>query len=213
MAKTKGMDKATTKPVRKPKEKKHTKSTMISASASTCTNSPTLSFTAAGWSETLRNCIPTGKTSCSRANSSSSALPNTKMSPPSRIATASANASSPIKRTRGAAGSLKPRRISAISPRRKVRSPMRIGNSRICSTVSNCPLTRNCTRSVAVSKKPVADTLFCSSSAFCTICSGSPILARRVLDSSIQIFSSCKPRISTLPTSLTRCNCNCTRSA
>ena len=148
-----------------------------------------------------------------RENSSSSALPNSKISPPSRIATAIARALSPIKRTRGAAGSLKPRRTCATSPKRKVRSPIRIGKSRISCTVSNWPLTRNCTRSLLVSKKPVADTLFCSSNACCTSLSGRPKLARRVLDNSIQIFSSCKPRISTLPTSLTRCNCNWTRSA
>ncbi len=213
IASTNGIENATTKPVRKPSEKKHTTNTISSASISTCTNSPTLSFTAAGWSETLRNSIPKGKVSCRRANSASNALPSTKISPPSRMATAMAKASSPIKRTRGAAGSLKPRRTCAISPKRKVRSSMRMGNSRISFTVSKRPLTRSCTRSVGVSIKPVADTVFCSANACCTACKGKPKLAKRVLDNSIQIFSSCRPKISTLPTSLTLCNCSCTRSA
>jgi len=52
-----------------PSEKKLTSSTMASASTSTCTNSPTPVFTAAGWSDTLRSCMPAGRLAEIRANS------------------------------------------------------------------------------------------------------------------------------------------------
>ncbi|MNP36749.1 hypothetical protein D3C76_1301600 [compost metagenome] len=122
-------------PVRTPREKKLTSNTMASASTNTCTNSPTPVFTAAGWSETLRSSIPAGRFFWMRANSISSALPSTRMSPPSFIATARPMASCAMKRMRGAGGSLKPRRTSATSEMRKVRSPTRIGKFLISSTV------------------------------------------------------------------------------
>ncbi|MNO08284.1 hypothetical protein D3C81_2308600 [compost metagenome] len=48
IASTSGMARATTMPVRTPREKKLTSNTMASASTSTWTNSPTPVFTAAG---------------------------------------------------------------------------------------------------------------------------------------------------------------------
>ncbi|MNQ22271.1 hypothetical protein D3C85_354100 [compost metagenome] len=48
IASTSGIDSATTRPVRRPREKKLTRRTMITASVSTRTNSPTPVFTAAG---------------------------------------------------------------------------------------------------------------------------------------------------------------------
>ncbi|MNN46698.1 hypothetical protein D3C81_1610900 [compost metagenome] len=128
IASTRGIARATTRPVRRPSEKKLTNSTMTSASTSTWTNSPTPALTAAGWSETLRSCMPAGRLRAKRSNSPSSALPSTRMSPPSFIDTARPIASSPMKRMRGAGGSLKPRYTSATSPIRKVRSPTRMGN-------------------------------------------------------------------------------------
>ncbi len=125
---------------------------MATASASTRMNSSTERVTASGWSETFRSCMPVGRVCCRRANSVSSDLPSLRMSPPARIDTASPIASSPMKRMRGAGGSEKPRVTVAISPRRKVRSPARIGKSRIACTESKRPLTRICTRSPAVSK-------------------------------------------------------------
>ncbi|MNO68653.1 hypothetical protein D3C76_594920 [compost metagenome] len=213
MASTSGMARATTSPVRSPSEKKLTSSTMISASTSTWTNSPTPALTAAGWSETLRSSMPAGRLRARRSNSPSRALPSTRMSPPSFIDTARPMASSPMKRMRGAGGSLKPRCTSATSPMRNVRSPTRMGNWRICSTLSKRPLTRNCKRSLAVSKKPAVLTAFCSRNACCTASSGTPRVASLRLDSSIQIFSSCRPISSTLPTSLTRCSWIWMRSA
>ncbi|MCY1437553.1 hypothetical protein D9M71_537190 [compost metagenome] len=135
------------------------------------------------------------------------------MSPPAFMDTARPMASSPMKRMRGAGGSLKPRRTSATSPIRKVRSPTRMGKSRISFTESKRPVTRSCTRSLGVSKKPAAATAFCSSSACCTAARGRPRVASLTLESSIQIFSSCRPSSSTLPTSLTRCSCSWMRSA
>ncbi len=165
MASTSGIDSATTRPVRTPSEKKLTSSTITSASISTLTNSPTLVFTAAGWSETLRSCMPAGSSCCSRANSCCSASPSIRMSPPLFIDTARPMAGSPMKRIRGAGGSLKPRCTSATSPMRNVRPATRMGKSRISLAVSKLPVTRNCTRSLMVSTKPAALTAFWASSA------------------------------------------------
>ncbi|MNI78495.1 hypothetical protein D3C73_1348710 [compost metagenome] len=109
IASTSGIASATTMPVRTPSEKKLTSRTMASASTSTRTNSPTPVLTAAGWSDTLLNCMPAGRFFWMRANSISSALPSTRISPPSFMATARPIASWDMKRMRGAGGSLKPR--------------------------------------------------------------------------------------------------------
>ncbi|MNT40493.1 hypothetical protein D3C72_1768090 [compost metagenome] len=137
IASTSGMVTPTTRPVRRPSEKKLTSSTITTASVSTCTNSPTDSSTACGWSETLRSCMPAGRVFCNRANSASRVLPSLRMSPPSFIATAMPIASSPMKRIFGDAGSANPRLISAMSPRCTVRSPAWIGKRRMSSTLWN----------------------------------------------------------------------------
>lgn len=213
IASTSGMVTPTTRPVRRPSEKKLTSSTITTASVSTCTNSPTDSSTDCGWSDTLRSCMPAGRVFCRRSNSASRLAPSLRMSPPSFIATARPMASSPMKRIFGDAGSAKPRLTSAMSPRCTVRSPARIGNWRIASMSLNWPVTRSCTRSVAVSKKLVPVTAFWSASACCTCCIDTPSVARRVLDSSIHTFSSCRPTRSILPTSGTRCSSSWMRSA
>ena len=213
IASTSGIDSATTSPVRQPSEKKLTNSTIATASLSTRTNSPTDSLTAAGWSETLRSSIPAGSVFCNAENLCSSALPSVRMSPPARIATPMPIASSPMKRMRGPGGSAKPRRTWATSPRRKVRSPTRIGNARICSTDVKRPSTRNATRRLGVSKNAAGTSAFCWSSASLTAATGTPSVASLVFDSSTQIFSSCTPNSSIFPTSGTACSASCTRSA
>ena len=86
-----------------------------------------------------------------------------------------------------------------MSPRRKVRSPARIGKSRISSTESKPPLTRSCTRSLPVSKKLAGVTAFCCVQRLLhRRAAGCPSVASLVFDSSIQIFSSCRPSRSTL---------------
>ena len=213
MASTSGMLTATTRPVRRPSEKKLTSNTMATASASTRMNSPTDSCTASGWSLTLSSSMPVGNVCCRRANSPSSVSPRARMSPPSFIDTAMPSASRPMKRIFGAAGSLKPRSMVAMSPRRTVRSPARIGKSAIASTEPNAPLTRSCTRAALPSKKPAGTTAFCWSMACCTAASGMPRVASLALSTSIQTFSSCRPTSSTLPTSGTRCSSSSMRSA
>ena len=207
------MDSATTRPGRLPSEKKLTTSTISTASDKERTNSATESRTADGWSDTFCSFMPTGRVFCSRANSVSRLSPRPMMSPPPFMDTAMPSEFSPRKRMRGAAGSEKPRFTVATSPKRKERSPARMGKLRISSTVLKPPLTRSCTRSVLVSKKLVAVTAFCASTACCTACNGMPSVASLVLDSSIQIFSSCRPIRSTLATSLTRCRSSSMRSA
>ena len=213
IASTSGIDSATTRPVRTPSDRKLTSSTMTTASVSTLTNSPTDSSTAAGWSETLCSSIPAGRVACSSAKRASSVSPSSRMSPPCFIDTPMPIALSPMKRMPGPGGSAKPRPTSATSPSRKVRSPTRIGKSRICSTLRNCPLMRTGTRLPGVSKKPAGTIAFCCSSACWTAEAGTPSVASLVLESSIQIFSSWTPNSSILPTSGTACSASCTRSA
>ena len=116
-------------------------------------NSSTEARTACGWSETLLSVMPTGSSPCTRAKVASRFLPSLRMSPPGFIATSMPSASLPMKRMRGAEGSLKPRCTVATSPMRKSRSPTRIGKLRIASTESKRPDTRRRTRSLGVSKK------------------------------------------------------------
>ena len=213
IASTSGIDNATTVPARRPSEKKLTASTITTASASERTNSATEWRTAAGWSDTRSSFMPTGSVFCRRSNSASSAVPRCTMLPPGRMDTPIPMAFSPMKRMRGAAGSVKPRLTSATSARRKVRPPARIGKSRISSADLKPPETRNCTRSLPVSKNEAGVTAFCASIACCTDSSGMPSVASLVLLSSIQTFSSCRPIRSTLLTSGTRCSCSSTRSA
>ncbi|MNM53821.1 hypothetical protein D3C81_649300 [compost metagenome] len=213
IASTSGIDTATTRPVRRPSEKKLTSNTITTASVSTLMNSPTESFTACGWSDTLRSSMPVGSVFCSRANCSSRVLPSWRMSPPFFIATAMPMASSPMKRILAEAGSAKPRLTSAMSPRRTVRSPERIGKSRISCTDLNWPVMRSCTRSVGVSNQLAGAIAFCCDNACCTCCIDTPSVASLVLDNSIHTFSSCRPSRSTLPTSSTRCSSSWMRSA
>jgi hypothetical protein len=142
IASTSGIDSATTRPVRRPSEKKLTSSTIATAIASVSTNSPTERATARGWSATRSSSRPTGKVFCRRATVVSRSRPSPMMSPPARIETARPSASLPSKRMRGCGGSAKPRRTSATSPRRNRRPFARIEISRIASTESNAPLGR-----------------------------------------------------------------------
>ena len=66
-ASTSGMDSATTRPVRKPRLKKLTASTMTTASSSVLMNSSTERFTTSGWFEYWCTSMPTGRSRLMRA--------------------------------------------------------------------------------------------------------------------------------------------------
>jgi hypothetical protein len=135
-ASTSGIDSATTSPVRSPSEKKHTTSTMITASASEWTNSSIERLTASGWLATSESSMPTGNCAWMRARVSLRLAPSAMMSPPLVIDTPRPSASCPWKRKRGAGGSTKPRLTLAMSPIRSSRPPARMVVARIASTVS-----------------------------------------------------------------------------
>ncbi len=95
-ASTRGMDNATTRPVRKPRLKKLTASTMTTASSSVCMNSSTERFTTSGWFEYWCTSMPTGRSRLTLLNAFSRSSPSCRMSPPLAIDTASATASCPM---------------------------------------------------------------------------------------------------------------------
>ena len=140
-ASTSGMHSATTRPVRRPSEKKLTSSTMTTASSRLFLNSCTDSSTTRGWSETAWICTPIGRFAWMRATVAVSCSPRRITSPPLRMLTASPTASSPLKRIFDVAGSTTPRSTWAMSPSRNMRSPARMPMLRMLSTESNSPLT------------------------------------------------------------------------
>ena len=97
IASTSGIDSATTRPVRKPSEKKLTASTIATAIASVSTNSPTERATARGWSVTRSRSRPTGRFVLhARDRRRRDSCRAWMMSPPSRIDTAMPSAFLPI---------------------------------------------------------------------------------------------------------------------
>ncbi len=163
-ASTSGIDSATTSPVRKPSEKKLTTSTMATASARLFLNSCTEACTTFGWSLTACTSTPSGRLACTRATVAVSCWPRRITSPPLRMLTARPTAGWPLKRIFTVAGSTTPRFTSAMSPRRKLRSPARMPMLRMASTESNSPLTARRTCSVVVSTVPAACTVLVAAS-------------------------------------------------
>ncbi len=97
IARTSGIDSATTMPVRQPSERKLTASTMAIASARLLVNSWIDSCTTSGWLETAWISTPTGMAARTRATAASSSLPMRITSPPSRMAMAIPIVSLPLK--------------------------------------------------------------------------------------------------------------------
>ncbi|MNT33192.1 hypothetical protein D3C72_1691050 [compost metagenome] len=98
IASTSGMDSATTMPLRTPRLRKHTASTITTASISTFMNSPTAFFTTCGWSDTEWICMPTGSLFCTSCISSCRLLPSFSTSPPCFMLMARPSAGLPSKR-------------------------------------------------------------------------------------------------------------------
>ncbi len=105
IASTKGIDSATTKPVRSPKDRKLTASTMPIASARVFMNSLTEWLTTLGWSDTAWMSMPFGRLASSRAISARNCRPSSKISPPLTMETIRPMASCPWKRNRCVGGS------------------------------------------------------------------------------------------------------------
>ncbi len=91
-----GMESATMSPVRSPRERKLTTSTIATASVSERVNSCTERFTVAGWSFTRSSSRPTGNSFSMRSIWASSAWPSAMMSPRGTIETAMPSASLPM---------------------------------------------------------------------------------------------------------------------
>ena len=182
---TSGIDSATTKPGRMPSEKKLTASTMTTASNRLFLNSCTDSSTTRGWSDTAWICTPTGKRACTRLTVASTCLPRRSTSPPLRMLTAKPMAGSPLKRILDVAGSMTPRRTSAMSPRRNVRLPARMPILAILSADSNSPLTVKRTSSEPACTVPDAATLLVAASVLAIRLGSRPRDESLALDASI----------------------------
>lgn len=96
IASTSGIEQATTSPARRPRLTKLTMRTITTASNSAWVKPPTAFFTTWAWFDTWCTPTPTGSSpviSCMRALSAS---PNSRILPPSFIATARPMAGSPL---------------------------------------------------------------------------------------------------------------------
>ena len=205
---------ATTSPVRKPSEKKLTSSTIADRLGEHArrTRRPTRA-PLRGWSLTLRSShADRQRASAGARTRASSVLPSAMMSPPSFIATRDAD------RVLAHEAHLRRGRIdeAAVHRRRRrrggtVRSPARIGKSRIASTESNAPLDAQLHAVAARFRRSrPASPRSAASSACCTAASGDAERGQLACcDARSQIFSSCRPTRSTLPTSGTRCSSSC----
>ena len=96
IASTSGIASDTTKPARTPSETKLTASTISTASTRARMKWSTLSFTTCGWSATLCTSMPIGRPCSSSAMRASSAVPKSRMLPPSRMPMLSPMAGAPL---------------------------------------------------------------------------------------------------------------------
>jgi hypothetical protein len=179
IASTSGIDSATTVPVRQPRLRKDTASTITIASPRVLTKRLSEVLTICGWSNTVCTSMPTGRSCFRRSMVVDRLSPSAITLPPLAITMPSPIASRPATRIRGCGGSARPRVTRAMSPRRKLRPPTARLASRRASTLSNGPLTRRRTRSVSVSTCPAGTTAFCRCSASNTWVGTRPIAARR----------------------------------
>ena len=90
IASTSGIDNATTAPARSPRLTKLTASTMAIASHNDSMKSPIAPLTVVAWLATRIGSTPIGRSAVIRRIESSICLPSATMSPPSRMAIASA---------------------------------------------------------------------------------------------------------------------------
>jgi len=105
MAKTSGIEIATTRPARKPRLMKLIASTIAMASNSARVKPETASSTTAGWSETRSTVTPIGRSATTRVIALSNASPNVVRLAPGVMPTARPIAGSPLKRNSDVGGS------------------------------------------------------------------------------------------------------------
>ena len=214
-ASTSGTEAATTMPVRTPRKRKHTASTMASASRKVRSNSHTDSSTIRGWSATLSTTTPTGSAACRAAMRASSAWPSVRMLALRSNVTPSISTGWPLWRTVNCGGSSSPLRTSATSESLSRRPPASIGTS-ATSRASRSPLPfterRTKTRSERPSALPEGPSAFCFASASISAWGPMPSAASRVLLNSTYTFSAWRPNTSTFVTPGTDCNPRLTSS-
>ena len=203
MASVSGMDSATIEPARRPSAMKDTAMMIRIACQRLSVKSPIASSTVTDWSATRMGSMPMGRSARISAIAALMLRPSARMSPASRIATARPMAGWPLTRNIGCGGSAVPRRTSAMSPRRKTRSPATKLTLRISLSLAKAPETRTERRSSPVSTRPAGRTRFCACSAAISAPRFSPSPARRSVENSMKMRSSCAPRISTFETSRT----------
>ena len=160
MARTSGIDSATTLPARTPRETKLTSSTMAMASHRASMNSSTACSTVAGCSATSVVSMPTGNSEVISAMACSMLCPRANTLPPSRMEMASPMASLPLTRNIGWGGSAGPRVTRAMSLKGMIRPPAMKLTARMSFSDWKAPLTRIRIFSSPVWTTPVGATAF-----------------------------------------------------
>ena len=106
MARTRGMEIATTSPALRPRLRKLTTSTIAIASKRASVKPPIASRTTSGWSETSLSSMPTGSRCIRRSAASCRPSPKVRLLPPARMLTPMPIAGLPLTRNILVAGSL-----------------------------------------------------------------------------------------------------------
>jgi hypothetical protein len=198
IASTSGIDSATTRPVRSPSEKKLTSSTIATASVSTRMNSPTDSSTAAGWSATLRSCMPAGSDFCSFGELDLQRL--AKLEDVAALLHGHADADRILAHEAHARRRRIGEAAAHVGDVGQAEGTVADADRELADLIDRGELAAHAQRHAraAVSKKPAGTIAFCSSRARCTAEAGTPSVASLTLDSSTQTFSSCTPNSSIL---------------
>ena len=211
-ASTSGTDAATTMPVRQPRNRKHTASTIASASRKDFSNSHTDSSTTRGWSAILSTATPSGSADCSAAMRASSAWPSVSTLPLRAKVMPSISTGFPSWRTVNDGGSSSPLYTLATSESLSSRPPASIDTSPTSCASFSAPPTRTNTRSLRPSALPAGLSRFWRASASASVCGLMPKAASRGLENSTYTRSPWRPNTSTLLTPGTACNWRLTSS-
>ena len=129
--------------------------------------------------------MPCGRSALISAMALATLRPSARVSPPSRMAMASPMAGSPSIRNMGWGGSVKPRRTSAMSRSRSIRSPTAKVTSAMSCSDPKAPETRSAMDSLLVLKTPAGLTMFWARSAASRVLGSKPRPASRSAEKSI----------------------------
>ncbi len=199
-ASTSGTLMATTMPARQPRLAKLTSSTMPSAARKLAWKSAMSAATTADWSFSGASATPSGRVGRICATCAATWRPSSRTLPPSAMLMPRPSAGRPSTRMVEAGGSATVRAMAAKSPRRSRWPPPCTGSAASAAGPSSAGRVQTRMRSVAVSTKPLATTLFSWRMAASTSSSVTPSSASLRYDTSTASCSCCWPTSATLPT-------------